>query len=347
MWECIPTTLVISMRIKDLESEELTSIQALALRVQLAAAGIASSLLLILIPNIETITFTVFLVGFLFSIRYALSITLTTVIGWEILVSMIFAFSGITFFFKLGAWLMITLLGSLARRLYLQKSYEFAIFGAISALLFDFAVTIPYALFFSNTQDGFLSVFLASLIFGIYFTILHTLGNTILFSFIPRMLDTLFPLLEGRYGTVVKIDKSFFIPRSRNIVTFVFISIIIISPLMVGIYNYNNVNNSGSSENELINITLNFNYADVIPFETYELYVNSSMSVFDIMRQVVVVNYNKEWINLPYIEAINNVWENLNISNHKWIYYINSNYAQSAVSLAYLSDADIVLWNYE
>ena len=85
------------LTVSDLENQNMQKVNAFALRIQIAAAAIASSLILIYIPNIETITITMFLAGFLFDKKYAISIVIITAFGWELFVSMIFGFSGIIF----------------------------------------------------------------------------------------------------------------------------------------------------------------------------------------------------------------------------------------------------------
>ncbi|MHA2252613.1 MAG: DUF4430 domain-containing protein [Candidatus Kariarchaeaceae archaeon] len=334
------------VKVEDLENKELLSLQSLALRVQLAAAAIASSFLLIFVPNIETITFTVFFVGFLFPLRYALSITLTTVIGWELLASMVFAFSGLTFAFKLLAWTAITILGSMARKGHITKPYEFAIFGAISALIYDITVTIPYALFFVEEKTGFLSVFLASLIFGIYFTIFHTVGNTLLFAFIPKLIDTLYPILESRYSYLIKIDKTYFLVETRRVFSVLLIGLLISSLFTAAIISYKE-DTQPDDESEFVFVDLNFDYADLKPFEHNHLNVSTQESVFEIMLKVADISYTTQYGDLPFIEEINGIRNNVDIINHNWIFYINGAKANRGASQMYVHEADIILWKYE
>ncbi|MHA2275735.1 MAG: hypothetical protein ACXAC2_08220, partial [Candidatus Kariarchaeaceae archaeon] len=76
------------------EDDELRDLSKFALRIQLAATGISTSFILLFVPNVETITILAFLFGFLFPMTYALSITITMVIGWELLLTMVLSFSG-------------------------------------------------------------------------------------------------------------------------------------------------------------------------------------------------------------------------------------------------------------
>lgn len=335
------------MQVEDLENKDLVEIQNLSLRVQLAAAAIGSSLLLIFIPNVETITFTAFLVGFLFSTRFALSITFTMVIGWEIFASIIFAFSGITFFFKLLAWFIITLIGAGARKMNVKKAYEFAILGTVSALIFDFLVTIPYALFFVNDRNNFLSVFIATLTIGIYFTIFHIIGNTVLFSMIPKLIDTLYPILENRYATITQIDKSYFNVKTRPLLAMLLVGILVTSIIGIALISYNNQTQTDINPNIII-ITIEFDYANLRDFEDFTLNISSDDSVFIIMKKVVNINYTTKW-GLPYIQAINGVGlgKNQSLSGFNWIHYVNGIYANRGASINYVSNSDVILWRYE
>jgi hypothetical protein len=333
-------------QVEDFENKNLVDLQHFALRIQLAAAGMGSSFLLIFVPNVETISFTVFLVGFLFSTRYALSVSLTTILGWEILASMIFGFSGITFLFKIIAWIIITMMGVAARTLKVQRPYEFAILGALAALTYDLLVTIPYALFFVEDEASFWSVFLTSFILGTYFTVLHTAGNTLLFATIPKLVDTIFPLLQYRFSSILRLDSQHFRPRRSMLLVFVIASILVISLLGYGFSQYDN-ETAPPEELDTITITISFDYADLMPFEEFILNVSNQDSVLAIMEKVVVVNYTLEFKNQPYIEAINGIWNMVNISTFNWIFYVNGARSDRGASIKYVQHQDLITWVYE
>ena len=46
------------------------------------------------------------------------------------------------------------------------------------------------------------------------------------------------------------------------------------------------------------------------------------MSILTITRMIAQVNVTFE-TGLPYIEAINDIWEKQDLSNHFWVYYID------------------------
>ncbi|MDH5646640.1 MAG: hypothetical protein OEZ01_11565, partial [Candidatus Heimdallarchaeota archaeon] len=197
------------MDIHELENPKLLTYQQIGLRIQLSAATLATSFLLIEIPNVETITLMCFLLGFLFKPRFAYSTVLTIVISWEVLATIIFAFSGITFPFKLFAWLIVCSLGIFARKIHVKSPIIFALFGFISALIYDILVTIPVAMLFLGNNTGFVTIYVSSFVFGLYFTLSHTLSNTLFFFFIPLLINNILLLLNLYFSSIVMIDDEY------------------------------------------------------------------------------------------------------------------------------------------
>ena len=76
--------------------------------------------------------------------------------------------------------------------------------------------------------------------------------------------------------------------------------------------------------------------------------VNMSVraSVFDILLEVSAVNFTY-YGSLVFINAINNVWGHINISNYYWIYYVNGIRGSVAANTLYVENNDIILWSYE
>lgn len=190
--------------ISSFENDRILGIGAFSLQIQFAAAAIASSFLLLFLPNIETITITVFLAGYLFTRKFGITTLLIIVFSWEILVSSIFAFSGIIFPFKIIGWGIVLLLGNLARWLQVSKSYEFMIFGITSAIIWDSIVSIATPLTLASDPAAFWTLFIVSIIGGIPFTFLHALGNFYFFAMIPTILDSILPPLELHYNYLLQ-----------------------------------------------------------------------------------------------------------------------------------------------
>lgn len=331
------------------EDEELKSLTKFALRIQLAATGIATSFILLFVPNVETITILSFLFGFLFPMGYALSITLTMIVGWELLLTMVISFSGITFFFKLIAWCLITLLGGFARRLKITKAYEFGFFGFLSALLFDFIVTISIPLVFITDEGSFTNVLIAALVFGIPFTVSHVISNSLLFSFFPKITKGILPILNSKFSHIVKIRPNHFENGKRFGLAMFVIFLLMVTVLGFGTYRYVDEMNSDLGST-LIIIQLNISYNDVIPDNHFEFEVNTSLSVLEITKSAVNVSVTY-FYGLPYIEAINGIKENDNLSNHFWIFYIDDvkSLIHAGVSLNKINvkNGSVILWNYE
>lgn len=330
------------------EDEELKSLTKFALRIQLAATGIATSFILLFVPNVETITILSFLFGFLFPIGYALSITLTMIIGWELLLTMVISFSGITFFFKLVAWCLITLLGSFARKIKITKAYEFGFFGFLSALIFDFIVTISIPLVFISDDRSFTTVLIAALVFGIPFTILHIISNSLLFSFFPKITKGILPILNARFSHIVKIRRNHFENGKRFGLTLFIVFLLILTVVGFGSYQY--VEDQKLGECTSITIQLHISYNDLIPEDNFTFDANSCLSILKITEAVanVTVSY---FYGPPYVEAINGIHENDDLTNYFWIFYVDNvksmTHAGTALQKANVVNGSLILWNYE
>ncbi len=345
------------MDVSELENKNISTTQVLTLRIQIAAAAVASSFILILIPNIETITFTAFLLGYVFKRKFAFETTLTMVITWEILATIVFSFSNITFFFKLIAWLLITQIGRFARNIKITSSISFAIFGGLSAIIYDLLVTIPYAIFFIGQKINFITVIISSFVFGIYFTLSHVLGNAFFFSLFPRIISSISPILRQKYPDLIEIgDINFSVIKVKfhrynfKNIFIILSSLFIIAILITGIIYYSNQNrtnnNTENNVESFIQFSMKIDFAGLTDKINLNLNVSGNTTVFDALITNFQVNYTM-YGTLAYVRSINNVWENVNITGYYWIYYINGNRAQIASNSYSPSNGDIILWIYE
>lgn len=326
----------------DFEDAEADQIRKLSLRIQFAAAAMASSFILLNVPNIETITFSVFIVGYLFPRKYALSITLTTVIGWELLVTSVFGFSGITFFFKLVAWCLITLLASFARAVGVNKSYQFAVLGFFSALLFDFLVTISIAILFINSEKTFLTILLTYLILGLLFTIIHVIGNTILFAMIPQFLEVILPLLLRSYPNVTQISLTQLQSKSTNRRIYLVSFLLMIMILVAGFFVYEGLIDIDNEDVIEVSIVMRIDYNGIQPSEVYNLDVLNNQSVFFITQQIAQIQYTI-YFDLPLVASINGVSQN---NNAYWKISVNGNEATVGAGSLYPAQNDVFDWEY-
>jgi len=330
----------------------------ISLQIQLSATAVASSFALIFVPSVETISFTAFIAGFLFPLPFAMSTILTMTLTWEIFASMVFGFSGITFPFKIVSWVLIGLLGNLSRKVSARYFYEFAIFGAISAFVFDLIVTISTAIIFISSDEAFLTVFITSFILGFIYTVTHTISNALLFSFIPVILRVLLPLLHEHYQDIVKIPKEFFdylkdVNDRRAIIKlslprvsiYVFVAILILVSLIVMSINYAE-ETSPPQEDEEILVSFVIDYSGVLNQESHMIETPSNYSVFDILLSIANVSY-EDYPTGVLITGINNVVQDQNLTNHYWIFYVNGDRSNRGASITYLMNNDLVEWSYE
>lgn len=324
----------------DLERSELQSMRNIALSVQIAAAGVATSFMLILFPNIESISLTAFLLGYLFKKKFAITTTLVMVITWEILATLVFSTSGIIFFFKVLGWLIIVVMGMFARYLQINRVEIFSIFGIISGLVFDFLVTIPYALLNATGPENFVTIFLSSLFVGLYFSIFHMVGNAFLFALIPVITVSLHPLLQSRFSDILHSTPQTRIIKNR--VIFIFLLILLVSTIIF----VNKEPKAPEGEVKTIQITQKIFFGGVSLNITQNITTTSDQSAFQILNQSMDITY-RVFGSAHYVVSINSVFENQNISNFYWIFYVNGIRSDYGADFYFPIENDYVLWSYE
>ncbi|RMG35095.1 MAG: hypothetical protein D6732_09690 [Methanobacteriota archaeon] len=179
--------------------KETTHASELSLVIQLVAASVGTSYLLIFLPNVETITLAIFFYGYSFTARFSFKALVATLAVWEIVANLSWGFSVIAFPFKFLGWLLIYILGMASHRFSLDKPLEFAAIGAVGTLVWDLVATLSTAVVLSTSVNEFLAVYFTSLILGIPFTIVHVTSNTYLFFMFPYLLKSVVPHLKGKY----------------------------------------------------------------------------------------------------------------------------------------------------
>ena len=343
--------------------DKIEKISKLSLQIQFSATAVASSLVLIFVPNFETISFTAFLFGFLFPIKMAIYGTIIMTLTWEIVASMIFGFSGIIFPFKIIAWIIIMLLGMLGRKIKIKHPSEFAFFGVISAMVFDLIVSISNVLIFINDSLSFITAFVSFLIIGLVFTISHFTFNFVIFSLMPKVFKVIVPLIIDNYGELCLINEEYFegvnndseenyknilfgIGKFRFSIYMMSTFIIIFLLIFTGVSYYENIDEREIEDVKEISLSISISYSDMRVNDSFELIVYNNYSALSILEEISILNYTNQF-GIPYIQAINNVWENLNISNYYWIFYLNGIKIDRGVSLIFFNDGDIFLCSYE
>ncbi len=165
-----------------------------------------TSYLLIFVPNVETITLSVFFCGYSFRYRFSLKLMLATLIVWEMVASVSWGFSMVAFPFKFAGWILVFLAGRLAKTISLQSNLEFAAAGAILTLVWDAIATISTALILGSSFKEFLAIYFASIILGIPFTIIHVISNTYLFFMFPYLIKSVVPNIQTKYPNCLRMD---------------------------------------------------------------------------------------------------------------------------------------------
>ncbi|MCG3217971.1 MAG: hypothetical protein KAR35_03140 [Candidatus Heimdallarchaeota archaeon] len=159
-----------------------------------SAVAITTSTAIIFIPNVETMTFIIFLSGYLFGKKTGLKVAWVSSFGFEIIASSLMGgFNLIIFFFKIIAYSFIGYSGYLGAKWEIQKSWEFIPFGIFFAILYDFLTTVGFTLtYLSLGVDVFLFNLVYSLTLGFFpFTLFHIIGGAVLFSAIPKVASSI------------------------------------------------------------------------------------------------------------------------------------------------------------
>ncbi|TFG17259.1 MAG: hypothetical protein EU533_08440 [Promethearchaeota archaeon] len=178
----------------------------IALLSTFTALSVVLGYMLVFLPNIELFTLMIFLSGFILGKRDG------AIIG--IMSSFIFVFFnpyGVSplplFAYQLAHYSLVGLLGGLTHSYLKKKDYFkpeedlyvfrvillFAIIGALVTFVYDILSTLIGAL----SIFGTLETFWATYIFGLPFTTIHLIGNTLGFIFIlPGLIQLIYRLLD-------------------------------------------------------------------------------------------------------------------------------------------------------
>jgi energy-coupling factor transport system substrate-specific component len=178
----------------------------IALLSTFTALAVVLGYMLVFLPNIEIFTLMIFLSGFILGKRDG------AVVG--LMSSFIFVFFnpyGISplplFAYQLAHYSLVGILGGLTHSYLRRKAYFkpeedlyvfrvillFAIIGAVITFVYDILSTLIGAI----SIFGTLETFWATYIFGLPFTIIHLIGNTLGFIFIlPGLIQLIYRLLD-------------------------------------------------------------------------------------------------------------------------------------------------------
>jgi len=221
---------------------------------------------------------------------------------------------------------------------------------------------------FLGNNTGFITIYVSSFVFGLYFTLSHTLSNTLFFFFIPLLINNILLLLNLYFSSIVMIDDEYLnidittketelidglnkLYSKRIIIYFLTLLIIVFLVIFSIQFPLNNQNlNDDEGYNGPISTNISIKYAGLLQDEFFELQFNQSLSVFSALLTIAVVNYTLYVVGSEesaFIDAINNVWNNENMSNFYWIYYINGARSNVGSSDYLIKNNDVIIWIYE
>lgn len=161
------------------------------------AVTVALGFLFIMIPNVEMVTASIFLAGYVLGSKKGVIIGIVA----EFLYSMLNPYGVASPPLLLGQIISMAIVGYTGGILYpvisktnkqILKLVQLAIAGFGLTLLFDFLTTVSFAIFMAETLNKIIASIISSLIYGVPFYLTHILVNTLIFATIlPLIIKTL------------------------------------------------------------------------------------------------------------------------------------------------------------
>ncbi len=181
----------------------------IALLAIFTALGIALSSIFISFPYLEFMTLTLFIGGIILGPLYGSYLALLSEALYEIIATAMIGPGAIIFPFKIIAFLMIALTGSMVGRkmpikISIFRRLFLAVLGGLLTIVYDLIVNIGWVLISNDFQ--FIGYFTA-LIIGLPVTASKVAANAILFFFIPDILNrSLISLRSKEQKTIRKLE---------------------------------------------------------------------------------------------------------------------------------------------
>ncbi|MCG3215188.1 MAG: hypothetical protein KAS63_00580 [Candidatus Heimdallarchaeota archaeon] len=172
------------------EEDLIRTVLKMSTTAILSSLGIILSSIVVLVPNFEFISVTIFLISLLFGVYYGLISATVIALIYEFIVTPIYGASGLLIPFKLLCYFMLAFLTGLFRKKIINLSFwELGIIGSFFALIYDIITTFGglLVILITNLQTNLpanisFASFLSLMIFGAPITITHIIGNFVLFS---------------------------------------------------------------------------------------------------------------------------------------------------------------------
>lgn len=182
----------------DDEKETINTILKLSVSASLASLGIVLSVFVVLIPNFEFISVTIFLISLLFGFYYGALSAISISLVYEFIVTPIYGQLLLLFFFKLICYLLLVLITSLLRKILLQLTFwELGVFGAVFSLFFYIITTIGGEIIIVREYLT-LYYLVGKLLFGIPFAIIHVTSNFALFGLSKTIINWINTAFKSR-----------------------------------------------------------------------------------------------------------------------------------------------------
>jgi outer membrane cobalamin receptor/uncharacterized membrane protein len=154
-------------------------------------------LLLIMLPNVEMVTATIFLAGYLFGVRKGLIIGMIA----ELIYSMLNPFGAPNPPLLIAQVVSMGIIGSAGGLFYtpnsrtesaILRSIQFGIVGCLLTMMFDFLTTVSFAIFMAETWKKIMASIITNYSIGFPFYIVHMGVNTLIFAMVlPLILKAL------------------------------------------------------------------------------------------------------------------------------------------------------------
>ncbi|MHA1199182.1 MAG: hypothetical protein ACTSQF_07515 [Candidatus Heimdallarchaeaceae archaeon] len=179
------------------QSSKIETILKLAISASLGSLGIVLSIVVVIVPNFEFISVTIYLVSILFGVYYGLLTAISTTLVFEFVATTLVGPASYLIVFKLACYVILALIAGLARKGFLKLSFwELGVFGSLFALFYDLVVTFGFQVVLVPEQS--FAYYLDLLILGVPFTISHVISSFVLFSLTITIINWIMSAFQVR-----------------------------------------------------------------------------------------------------------------------------------------------------
>lgn len=157
-----------------------------------SALAVATSLILVFVPNLETITLVIFIISLRYGFRMGLFTAVTITLTFEIMASQIYGSGAVVIPFKLLAYLLVGLTGHIwGESNQVPGKTILAVTGASLAIIYDLITTFGIVFWLNQPMSTYFVLVAIGFVAPPFFTPLHMIGNAFLFQLIPSIQNQL------------------------------------------------------------------------------------------------------------------------------------------------------------